>query len=137
MRKSALAKVTKEEQQEIDLTPMLDVVFIMLIFFIVTASFVKEPGVDVQRVDAVTATAKEDAQILIAITSENEIWMDKEKVEEDAVRYRIEKMLVDTPESEVVVQADARSDVSKLALVFDAAKKAGADPAKISVSTQN
>jgi len=135
MRRDSLANAVKEEEQQIDLTPMLDVVFIMLIFFIVTAQFVKEPGVDITRPAAVTADAKENANILIAVSNENEIWMDKNIVEEEALRLKIERMLVDNPESQIVIQSDAESDVRLLAFVMDTAKKAGANPSDISVST--
>ncbi|RMA80205.1 ExbD/TolR family protein [Umboniibacter marinipuniceus] len=133
MRRNSLSKATKDEEQQIDLTPMLDVVFIMLIFFIVTAQFVKEPGVDIERPAALTAISKDNANILIGVSKENQIWMDKKTVEEDALRLTIERMLVDNPDSQVVIQADATSDVRLLALVQDAAKEAGA--VDISVST--
>ncbi len=133
MRRNSLSKAAKDEEQQIDLTPMLDVVFIMLIFFIVTAQFVKEPGVDVERPPALTAISKDNANILIGVSNENEIWMDKKTVEEDALRLTIERMLVDNPDSQVVIQADASSDVRLLAVVKDAATEAGA--IDISVST--
>lgn len=135
MRRQSLAKSSKEEEQQIDLTPMLDVVFIMLIFFIVTAQFVKEPGVDITRVDAASAQQKDRANILIAVSPDNVIWMDKKQIEEEALRLTIERFLVDNPDSQVVIQADAVSDVRLLALVKDAAKEAGASD--ISVSTLN
>ncbi len=135
MRRDSLANAVKEEEQQIDLTPMLDVVFIMLIFFIVTAQFVKEPGVDITRPAAITADSKDNANILIAVSKDNEIWMDKKIVEEDALRLTIERMLVDNPDSQVVIQSDATSDVRLLAFVLDTAKKAGSNPADISVST--
>jgi biopolymer transport protein ExbD len=135
MRRQSLAKSSKEEEQQIDLTPMLDVVFIMLIFFIVTAQFVKEPGVDITRVDAASAQQKSKANILIAVSPDNVIWMDKKQIEEEALRLTIERFLVDNPDSQVVIQADAVSDVRLLALVKDAAKEAGASD--ISVSTLN
>ncbi|WP_298635783.1 biopolymer transporter ExbD [uncultured Umboniibacter sp.] len=133
MRRNSLSKATKDEEQQIDLTPMLDVVFIMLIFFIVTAQFVKEPGVDIERPAALTAISKDNANILIGVSKENQIWMDKKTVEEDALRLTIERMLVDNPDSQVVIQADATSDVRLLAVVKDAAMEAGA--VDISVST--
>lgn len=133
MRRNSLSKATKDEEQQIDLTPMLDVVFIMLIFFIVTAQFVKEPGVDIERPAALTAISKDNANILIGVSKENQIWMDKKTVEEDALRLTIERMLVDNPDSQVVIQADATSDVRLLAVVKDAAIEAGA--VDISVST--
>ena len=75
-----MAKKRKQEEAgAIDLTPMLDVVFIMLIFFIVTASFVKEPGVEIQRTDATTADKIRRATILVGLTANDEIWIDKQR----------------------------------------------------------
>ena len=75
--KQHFANLIEEEESNIDMTPMLDVVFIMLIFFIVTASFVKEAGIDVNRPDAATAVQKNRANILVAISDNNEIWINK------------------------------------------------------------
>ena len=77
---------TEDDQQAIDLTPMLDVVFIMLIFFIVTASFIKESGIEVNRPDATTALPKKNANILVAVNNTNEIWIDKQRVDPRAVK---------------------------------------------------
>lgn len=110
---------------EIDLTPMLDVVFIMLIFFIVTASFVKEAGIDVNRPLAETAQAKKHGTILIAVNAQNEIWMDKQQVDPRSLKARIEAMRQENPKGTVVVQADGQSNAKTFALVVDAAKSAG------------
>ncbi|MEX2353312.1 MAG: biopolymer transporter ExbD, partial [Gammaproteobacteria bacterium] len=72
-----ISRIEAEEEQEINITPMLDVVFIMLIFFIVTATFVKETGIDVNKPDAPTAEVKTKANILIAIDSSDNIWIDR------------------------------------------------------------
>ena len=90
MRRSNAGMGQEEEENEINLTPMLDVVFIMLIFFIVTASFIKEAGIDVNRPDAPTSQAVEDANILIAISSNDEIWIDRRLIDPRAVRANIE-----------------------------------------------
>lgn len=105
----------------IDLTPMLDVVFIMLIFFIVTATFIKETGVEVDRPDATTAE-KKDASILIAITNDDEIWIDKKEVDPRGVRAQIERLLADNPNGSVVIQADAEASVKLLADVAETAR---------------
>ena len=89
MRKNKLFGA-EEEENEINLTPMLDVVFIMLIFFIVTASFIKEAGIDVDRPDAPSADSQDDAAILIAISANDEIWIDRRETEPNAVRGMIE-----------------------------------------------
>jgi biopolymer transport protein ExbD len=115
----------EEEEAEINLTPMLDVVFIMLIFFIVTAVFVRDPGVEVTRPEATTAITPDAATIFIAITPGNEIWIDGDAVEEAAVRAEIERLHSENPEGGVVIQADNDASNRSLIAVMDAAKAAG------------
>jgi len=124
MRKM-FAGATEEEDSEINITPMLDVVFIMLIFFIVTASFVKEAGIDVNRPDADTAVRQERANILIAISENNEIWIDRRQVDPRALRANIERLHAENPEGSVVIQADKRAITETLIQVMDAARQAG------------
>ena len=81
-----------EEETQIDMTPMLDVVFILLIFFIVTASFVKESGIDVNRPEAATAVQKDRANILVAISDTGEVWINKRQVDVRAVQANIERL---------------------------------------------
>ncbi len=114
-----------EEETEVNMTPMLDVVFIMLIFFIVTASFVKESGVEVNRQQASTAEPKESANLFIAITENGQIWMDKRVIDVRAVRANIERLHAENPQGAVVVQADKNSKNGLLVQVLDAAKAAG------------
>jgi len=114
-----------QEGSEIDLTPMLDVVFIMLIFFIVTAVFIKEPGVNVSRPETLEREQIKNQNILIAINPKNEVWIDRKKVEETAIKSVIEAMLADNPLGAVVIQADGESNAEAYALVYDAAKQAG------------
>jgi biopolymer transport protein ExbD len=113
------------EQSEVDLTPMLDVVFIMLIFFIVTASFVKEAGIDVTRPPAATAERKERGNILIAITENDQVWMDRRQVDPRALRANIERLHAENPGGSVVIQADTKSKNGLLVQVMDAARLAG------------
>ncbi len=115
----------EEEENEINLTPMLDVVFIMLIFFIVTASFIKEAGIDVNRPDAPTSQAVEDANILIAISSNDEIWIDRRLIDPRAVRANIERLHAENPKGSVVIQADKKSTNEMLVIVMDASRAAG------------
>lgn len=122
-----------EQGSEIDLTPMLDVVFIMLIFFIVTAVFIKEPGVQVNRPVAETLEVVKNQNILIAINGKNEIWIDRKKVDERALKVVIETMLADNPRGGVVIQADGNSNAGTYAKVWDAAKEAGVE--KIALAT--
>ena len=115
-----------EEENEINLTPMLDVVFIMLIFFIVTASFIKEAGLDVNRPDApVTATKPEDANILVAIDANDDIWIDRRLIDPRAVRANIERLHAENPEGSVVIQPNKSSTNKMLVTVMDAARQAG------------
>ncbi|HKM26702.1 MAG TPA: biopolymer transporter ExbD, partial [Thiopseudomonas sp.] len=81
-----------EEEPGIDLTPMLDVVFIMLIFFIVTSSFIKESGIEVNRPQADTASSQEKGNILIAVTADGQVWLDKQVVDVRSVRAHVERM---------------------------------------------
>ncbi len=114
-----------EEEAAIDMTPMLDVVFIMLIFFIVTASFVKEVGIDVNRPDAATAVKKDRANILIAISDKGEIWINKRRIDERAVQANIERLRAENPQGSVVIQADKKATTDVLIKVMDASRSAG------------
>jgi len=124
MRKSIIGSHAEEEETEINLTPMLDVVFIMLIFFIVTASFVKEAGVDVNRPLAPEVQAKPKANILIAISAKNEIWIDGKNIDQRAVKAAFERLLAENPEGSVVIQADKDAYTETVILVADAARQA-------------
>ncbi len=119
------ARKRDQEESEVNLTPMLDVVFIMLIFFIVTASFVKEAGIDVSRPPAATAERKERGNILIAITENDQIWMDRRQVDPRALRANIERLHAENPQGSVVIQADKNSKNGLLVQVMDAARLAG------------
>ena len=125
MRKNFGRMGGEEEENEINLTPMLDVVFIMLIFFIVTASFIKEAGIDVNRPDAPTADSQDDAAILIAISANDEIWIDRRETDPNAVRGAIERLHAENPKGSVVIQADEESTNEMLVVVMEAAKQAG------------
>jgi len=115
----------EEEESEINLTPMLDVVFIMLIFFIVTAVFVKDPGVEVERPEALTYQTAGSGSIYVAITPQDEIWIDRDVVDPAEVRYAIERLHKETPEAGIVIQADAEARNELVIRVMDAAKAAG------------
>ena len=134
MRNKSGAFGTEEEENEINLTPMLDVVFIMLIFFIVTASFIKEAGIEVERPIAGTRDKMEDANILIAISPNDEIWIDKKEIEPRAVRPTIERLRAENPKGSLVIQADAESTNEALTIVMEAAKQAGVANVAISAT---
>jgi biopolymer transport protein ExbD len=136
MRSMFDSAASEDEESEINITPMLDVVFIMLIFFIVTASFVKEAGIDVNRPDAETAVRQERANILIAISENNEIWIDQRQVDPRALRANIERLRTENPEGSVVIQADKKSVTETLVTVMDAARQAGVYNVSIAAQDQ-
>src|SRR5690554_21557 len=123
-----------EEETQIDMTPMLDVVFILLIFFIVTALFVKESGIDVNRPEAATAVQKDRANILVAISDSGEIWINKRQVDARAVQANIERLYAENPQGSVVIQADKKATTETLIKVMDAARAAGVFD--VSIATQ-
>ena len=113
------------EDSTIDITPMLDIVFIMLIFFIVTTTFIKETGVEVNRPNASTAVADERGNILIAITENNEIYIDKRLIDLRAVRANVERLKAENPEGSVIIQADQNSKTGLLVETMDQVRLAG------------
>jgi biopolymer transport protein ExbD len=116
------------------LTPMLDVVFIMLIFFIVTATFIKQAGIEVLRPDAMTSEQKPTVAILIAVGPTGEIWIDKKRVDPTSVRAHIERLHSENPKGGMVVQADRKSTNEKLMAVLNAARAAGMR--EVAISTE-
>lgn len=113
------------EEAQVDLTSMLDIVFIMLIFFIVTSSFVRESGVEVNRPQASNVVSQKDAGIFIAITSANDIYIDKRVVDVERVQATLEHLLLEQPEASLVIQADEHAYNGTVVKVMDAAKGAG------------
>ena len=122
MRKHA---AKSQDDATIDMTPMLDIVFIMLIFFIVTAAFVKEAGIDVNRPQSLTAVPQTKANIMIAISSQNEVWMQKKRVDVRAIRANVERLRAENPEGTVVIQADKAAKAGMMTDVVDAVRAAG------------
>ena len=115
----------QEEEKVADLTPMLDVVFIMLIFFIVTATFIKETGVEVNRPDTQTAVKKKTVSLLVAVAQDSAIWIDKKKVDIRNVRPMMERLHAENPKGGLVIQADGESKVEKVLAIMDAARNIG------------
>ena len=115
----------EEEEVGIDLAPMLDFVLNLLIFFIITTSFVKEPGISVDRPEAMTAEHRESGNILIAIRSNGDIWMDRRQVELREVRPIVERLHVERPDDSVVVIGDKLAPAGVLAQVMDEVKLGG------------
>ncbi len=125
-----------DDESDFDMTPMLDVVFIMLIFFIVTSSFVKESGIDINRPEASTATIKEQGNILIAISAADDIWIDKRKIDVRAVRANVERLHAENPQGAVVVQADKNSRNGVLVKVLDQVRLAGVSNVALAATPQ-
>ena len=115
----------QEEEKVADLTPMLDVVFIMLIFFIVTATFIKESGIEVNRPDTKTAQFKKTVSLLVAVSPDSAIWIDKKKVDVRNVRPLMERLHAENPKGGLVIQADMDSKVEKVLAIMDAARTIG------------
>ena len=115
----------QQEETEINITPMLDVVFIMLIFFIVTTSFIKETGIDPNRPEAETALQQPRGNILIAINEVGDIWMNKGKIEMVQVRQLVEQAKAESPESSVVIIADEKSATGVLIDLMDQIRLGG------------
>ena len=124
-----MRKIAKEQDQggaEIDLTPMLDVVFIMLIFFIVVASFIKEAGVEVNRPDDNQPDNPEDStSILVEVASDNQIWMENRRVDIRAVRANIQRLLAEDPEAPVTIKVEKGAEAGIVVDVADAARESG------------
>ncbi len=123
-----------EDDAGINLTPMIDVVFIMLIFFIVTASFIKESGIAVERPSAATAVVQEHAAIIVAIDATGEVWIDRRRVDIRAVRANVERLHLENPQGTVVIQADKRSNNGVFVEVLDQVRLAGVEKIAIAAA---
>ncbi|MCF6458255.1 biopolymer transporter ExbD [Pseudoalteromonas sp. MMG024] len=126
-------RIREEDEAAVDMTPMLDIVFIMLIFFIVTTSFVKEAGIEVNKPKAAQATKKKNANIFIAIRGNGEVWMDKRQVDVERVSANIERLLAEQPTEVVIIQADKEAKHGVVMKVMDQIKATG-DYLKISIA---
>ncbi len=114
------------EKVNIDMGPLIDMVFLLLIFFVVTTSFVKESGVDVQRSTAATAEVKEHGNIMVGLNTAGEVWFDGERVDVRSVRAHVERALAEDPESGVVIVADKKSETGLVVQIMDQCRLAGA-----------
>ncbi len=135
--KTGLMKKRDDDENtgEIDLTPMLDVVFILLIFFIVTSVFVTEAGIDVTKPEASTAAPRSQDLILIAVSSDGQIWIDGEQIDPRFIRSRFERRLAETPNASVVIQGDQAAENQHVMRILTAARDANI--ASVSISTEN
>ena len=134
MRKRRLQEV--EDEIDLNITPMLDIVFIILIFFVVSTSFVKESGVDVSRPSASTTERKQRGNIMVGITADNAVWIDKRQVDIRAVRANIERLHAENPEGAIVIQADRDARTGVLVQVIDQSRLAGVSDVSIAASPQ-
>lgn len=111
----------------LNITPMIDMVFILLIFFAVNASFVKEAGVEIERPSARSAVTQQQANIMIAVTTNGEVWIDRQRVDPRSVRGHVERLHAENPEGAVVILADDSSRTGLVIEVLDQARLAGVD----------
>ena len=132
MKSGLMKKRVQEEAGEIDLTPMLDVVFILLIFFIVTSVFVTEAGIDVTKPEASTVEPTSGDLILIAVGPGGDIWIDGDQIDPRFIRNRFELRLADAPNSAVIIQADANANNEQVMLILQAAREANIENVSIS-----
>ena len=132
MKSGIMKKKAQEEAGEIDLTPMLDVVFILLIFFIVTSVFVTEAGIEVTKPEASTVEDTSGDLILIAIGPSGDIWIDGDQIDPRFIRSRFELRLADAPNSAIVIQADQNADNEQVMLILEAARDANIEDVSIS-----
>ena len=124
---SARRHIPAQDETELDMTPMLDIVFIMLIFFIVTTSFVKESGVSVSTPQAQTASQQDNANIFIAITADGEVWVDRRPVDPRSVRAIVARLHADNPEGSVIIQSYEEAATRMLVEVMDQVRLAGVE----------
>ncbi|MEX0950864.1 MAG: biopolymer transporter ExbD [Gammaproteobacteria bacterium] len=121
----------------VNLTPLIDMVFILLIFFLVTASFTKEAGIDVDRPSAQTAERQERGNLIIAVTQAGEIWIDNQQVDIRAVRAHVERLHAQNPEGTVIVMADKNSRSGMMVDVMDQVRLAGVENIAIAANRNN
>ncbi len=124
----------QDEDAEINMTPMLDIVFIMLIFFIVTAAFVKEAGIQITKPEAEMGIQKPRTSIIIGVSESDEIWINHKKVDMKSVRPVLERLIAENPRGTVIIQADAEAKAGLALDVLDAARAAKA--ADVAISTR-
>ena len=125
-----------EEDEDVNITPLLDIVFIMLIFFIVTSTFIKEPGTDVLRPDAETADENIKFAIMVAVNGEDEIWINREQVRLDEVEFKIKELRRETPEGNAIVQVDKDARSELMLDVIQKVKEAGVTNVSIATEPQ-
>jgi biopolymer transport protein ExbD len=133
-------KIHSEEDElsttELNLTPLIDMVFILLIFFVVTSSFVKESGIEVNRPTAKSAERQERGNIIISISKTGEIWIDRRKVDMNALRANVERLHAENPEGSVIIAADKQALTGTLVQALDQARLAGVSNVSIAAFSE-
>ena len=129
---------TKQETaaENVNLTPLIDMVFILLIFFLVTASFTKESGIEVDRPTAKTAVREEQGSMIIGINKDGDIWIDNQNVELRAVRAHVEHLQAQNPEGTVIILADKNTRTGLTVDVLDQVRLAGVSNVSIAASNE-
>lgn len=122
---------------ELNIAPLIDMIFILLIFFMVTTSFVRETGVEVHRPVASTAATHEKSGILIGVTKDNRVFIDNREVDIRAVRAHVERALAENPESGVIIVADKESNTGAIIQIMDGCKIAGAESVAVAAHRPN
>lgn len=125
---------SQSDSAAMNITPLIDMVFILLIFFAVNASFVKEAGVDIERPSARSAVTQQQANIMIAVTEAGEVWVDRQRVDPRSVRGHVERLHAENPEGSVVILADDASRTGLVIEVLDQARLAGVDQVAVAAT---
>ncbi len=128
------ARKARKKGIELNIAPLIDMTFILLIFFLVTTSFVRETGVDINRPIAATAVSKKRVNILIGITKDNRIFMDNREIDPRAVGANVERALAENPEGSVIIVADRESRTGIVIKVMDECRLAGAKNVSLAAS---
>ncbi|GAB6906150.1 Biopolymer transport protein exbD2 [Desulfosarcina cetonica] len=128
------ARRNRQRSADINMAPLIDMVFILLIFFLVTTSFVKETGIEVHRPTASTAGTSNKATLLIAIDPQNRVFMDHHEIDVRAVRANMARALAENPDGAVVVVADTASSTGTAIMVMDGCRLAGAKNVSLAAS---
>lgn len=126
-----------EGKVEINMGPLIDMVFLLLIFFVVTTSFVKEAGIDVQKSTAATAEVKKQGNILIGVSQEGDVYMEGKRIDTRSIRPLIERALAEDPDSGVVIVADKRSQTGAVVEVMDQCRLAGAKDVSLAAQRED
>ncbi len=130
------SRKSRRRPAELNIAPLIDMIFILLIFFLVTTSFVRESGVDIERPSAATALTKEQASILIGLTEDNRIFMDNREIDIRAVRAQVERAIAENPDGEIVIVADRGSRTGMVVRLMDECRIAGAENVSIAARSE-